>query len=438
MKKFIITIYSLFLIAGAGFAQAPTTNTATSFMVNGLKVIFKPTVKDVVSMRMYYRGGVYNYQPSQAGIESFALKAATECGTKKYTADQFRDMADEFGISIGGSSTYDYGNIGIDCVTKYFSQGWDLFAEAINNPTFDDTEVQLLKSKLITFANGQLSDPDKHLDDLLMQNAFFGTPYSTDPDGNEQTLSPLNGEALKKYYYNLINKNRMFIVVAGNITRKQLEDKIKASFAALPQKPYTIPTRHAPVWKENKLNVENRQLATNYIAAAFNAPQVNSLEFLPYRMGLSALGGSLFNELRTKLNLSYDPTASAVSLQMAYGTMSISTNDPKQAVEVMDRVLSRFKVLGISPEGLKYLKSSFITNNYIKQQGSGAITSNLGSAEINGGWEYAEKLPDMIEAVTTDQINATMLKYIAGLRWTYLGDPNLARQAEDVFNMQVH
>jgi zinc protease len=100
--------------------------------------------------------------------------------------------------------------------------------------------------------------------------------------------------------------------------------------------------------------------------------------------------------------------------------------------------MSRFKTLGISEDGLKYLKSSFITSNYIKQQGSGAITATLGSAEINGGWENAEKMPELINAVTTDQINAMIIQYIGGLRWTYLGDPNLAKQALDAFSTQVH
>jgi zinc protease len=68
-----------------------------------------------------------------------------------------------------------------------------------------------------------------------------------------------------------------------------------------------------------------------YYSAAFNAPPVNSPNYLAYRMGLSALGGTLFNELRTKLNLSYDPAAYAVPSQMSYGVLRVSTNSPKEA-----------------------------------------------------------------------------------------------------------
>lgn len=436
MKKTFIYIF-LFFSSVSSYAQ-PTTRTATSFVVNGLKVIFKPTVKEVISVRMYYRGGVYNYPETQAGIENFALKAATQCGTKKYSADAFRDMGDEFGIAIGGSSTYDYGNIEMECISKYFDQGWAMFAEAVNHPTFNAAEVQLLKSRLVSRASAQESDPDQHVEDLVIANAFAGTPYAVDPEGSVKTIDAVTPAALKLYYTKLLNKNRMFMVVAGNITRAQLEQKIRAFFSTLPAKPYVAPARKEPWWTSNRLTTENRQVATNYISAIFNAPAVSSPDFLPFRMGISALSGSLFTELRTRRNLSYDPGAYLVMSQMPYGIMHVSTNDPKEAVTAMTTVLNRVRALGISESGLKYLKSSFITSNYIKQQGSGAITANLGSAEINGGWQYAENLPQMLNGVTVEQINKALNKYIAGLRWAYLGDAKLAEDAADAFELKVH
>jgi zinc protease len=70
MKKIFVTFL---LICGSLSVTAQTET--TSFDVDGIKVIFKPTLKDIVNVRMYYRGGVTNYPASQAGIESFALEA---------------------------------------------------------------------------------------------------------------------------------------------------------------------------------------------------------------------------------------------------------------------------------------------------------------------------------------------------------------------------
>ena len=433
MKKIFITIIIIGCTITAGFSQSTTT----AFDVDGIKVIFKPTVKEIVNVRMYYRGGVSNYPASQAGIESFALGATTECGTKKYTGDVFRDRADKYSIDIGSEAEYDFGDIEMDCATKYFNQGWDLFAEAINNPIFDNNEVELLRNKIIGKIRSEQSDPDKRSEQLILKNAFEGTPYATDPNGTDNIIAKLTAADLRAYYKGILNKNQLFIVVAGRISKEDLIAKVRASFAGLPSKPYTPVTYQAPVWNDYKVLSEGRELSTNYINAIMNAPPVNSPDYVAYRIGISGLGGSLFNELRTKLNLSYDPGASSVMQQMPYALMYVSTTKPREAVEVMTTELNKVKNNGLTDEGLVHLKNEYITNNYIKEQSTAAITETLGIAEVLGGWQSADQLPALINKVTVDQIYTAMNKYIVGLRWSYLGDPTLGNTAAEAFKMPV-
>ncbi|MDQ3291445.1 MAG: hypothetical protein M3Q05_09170, partial [Bacteroidota bacterium] len=127
-------IYLFLVISLLSFgvsAQTPTT----TFTVNGLKVIFKPTQKETISVSMFYRGGVTNFSLAQAGLENLTLGAATTGGTQKYKEETFRDLADEYGIDISGRSGYDYGTITLDCVADYFNEGWNLWSQAIVHPT---------------------------------------------------------------------------------------------------------------------------------------------------------------------------------------------------------------------------------------------------------------------------------------------------------------
>lgn len=423
MKKIILQLIIAAACIMPAFAQTESvsTLTATSFEVNGLKVIFKPTVKEVISVRMYYRGGNTNYPGTQAGIENFALKAATECGVKKYTANTFKDMADNYNINIGGSSSYDYGNISLNCVAKYFDLGWDLFSRAVTEPTFETAEVELLKAKLLAAINGSATDPDDRIEKLALKSAFEGTSYAYDPDGTEATVNALNADALKAYYYKLLNKKRMFLVVAGKITREQLEQKVKAAFANLPEAPYQPASYTTPQWDGQKVLAEKRDIATNYLNAVMNAPVMSSADYVPYRMGINGLSGVLFSQLRTKYNLSYAPGAYSVLQQMPYAMMYVSTTNPKEAAKIMLTSLERIKNSTLTKEGLRDMKSGYITSNYIKQQSSEAVTGNLGVAEVLGDWMYAERMPDLINSVTPDQIRKALNKYITGLRWSYLG-----------------
>src|SRR5437588_1730880 len=143
MKKFILFI---FILAAPGF-EAMAQSETTSFNVDGIKVIYKPTQKNIINLRIYYRAGVSDYPASKAGIESFAIEATTQCGTKKYTGNEFKDIADKYSILIGGSSMEDYGYLQLNTMTAYFNNGWDLFTEAVMNPAFNESDVALLKNK---------------------------------------------------------------------------------------------------------------------------------------------------------------------------------------------------------------------------------------------------------------------------------------------------
>jgi zinc protease len=434
MKKILLIVSMLCLAIPGVFAQSGTT----SFDVDGIKVIFKPTVKEIINVRLFFRGGVSNYTPAQAGIESFALEAATQCGTQKYNGNAFKTMADTYSIDIGSGSNFDSGNVDMECISKYFDQAWDLFSEAIVNPTFDNNEVELLRNKIISRVRQEQSDPDKRVEQLMLQNAFAGTPYATSPDGSEETLSRFTADDLKAYYKTILNKNQIFIVVAGKINKDELIAKIHASFASLPSRLYTAPVYKEPIWDDYKVRAEERSLSTNYISAIMNAPQVTSPDYVPFRLGISILGGALFNDLRTKLNLSYDPGANSEMRQMPYATMYVSTTQPKQAVLELTRMLNLVRAYGASKDGLKHLKSGYIVTNYLKQQSTAAITGSLGEAEILGGWEMDEKLPEAINSVTVDQIDIALNEYIVGLRWAYLGNVAQGEEANDAFGVKVN
>jgi zinc protease len=428
MKKIFAIILLFGSIATANAQLQP--NTTMSFYVDGIKVILRPTVKDVVNIRVFFRGGVNNYPLKQAGIEKFTLEALVQCGTRNYLNNRFKDTADYYGIDIGSAAAYDYGDIDVDCISKYFDKAWDLLADAMMRPTFEAGEVELLRKKLIATVKQGESEPEVHNADLLIKNAFGGTVYETDPDGTEESLSALTPTDLEQYYQSIFNKGQMFIVVAGNISKAQLAAKIHASFTAVPAKNYVKPALTEPQWEDGKVQAESRELPLNYISAIMNAPQVNTDDFVAYRMGMSILSSFLFNDLRVRMHLSYNPGADVEMRQMPYAYMFVSTDDPQKAVREMKKELLYLKYNTITEETLKRLVNAFITTYYLHQESTAAITGTLGTAEVLDSWTSAEQLPDKLNGITTKQINDVVNQYVKGLRWSYLGNTNVEGRME--------
>jgi len=418
MKKILLIL----TVLSTGFNTLLAQSTTTSFTVEGIKVIFKPSVKKVINVRVYFRGGVTNYPIIKAGIENLALEATTQCGTNKYSADAFRDTCDKYGISIFGDSGYDAGFIQLNCIAKYFNTGWDLFTDAVNNPVFDASQTDLLKERILSYIKSYYSKANNNLSDVLMKNAFANTPYAINPIGTEQTVAGITADDLKDYYSKILNKNQMFIVVVGNITKDELYEKILRAFNNIRSAPYTAPNLTTPPLIDNKLLSRAQDIKINYVGAVMNAPEFTSPDFVPFRLALSGLSGNLYAYIRSSQSLAYDPGANILQLRMPVSIMTASSNNPQKVMEAMLTVLKQVQARGYDDEWLQHIKNTYITTSYINEQSTAEITNSLGRAEILGNWQYDDDLPQLVNMVTVEQLNNVISYYIKGLRWGYVGN----------------
>ena len=436
MKQIISFLITFLLISTTNLSAQ---NKAEKFTVNGIAVLIKPTVKDIINVSVYYRGGVANYKADEAGIGNLALSGATECGTKKYTKDVFKDMADQYGISIYGSETYDYGNISLNCISKYFEEGWSLLTEAVKNPAYNEREFDLLKEKVIAGIKQEESDPDSKITKMAIDNTFKGTVYETDPQGEINTVGNLTAADAKAYYYNnLLNKNKMFIVVVGKISKEDITARIKKAFSDVPSKALIRPAYKAPAITSNTVNIIPRKLATNYIIGVVNAPTFTSNDFVANRLALVTFSQNLFTEIRTKRNLSYAPYAYTAQQEMPYSVMYVSTTNPAASVQVMADEIKRLKTQGFSQKEFNDSKNLFITNNYMKQESTNAMAASLGMAEVLGNWKMSEEFIDKVQKTTPAEMTKIFQTYVKGISWNYLGDEKAAEDAKGSFNAAVN
>jgi zinc protease len=425
MKRFIFLINFIIF-----FHYANAQTKAISFNVNGLKVILKSTQKETVSMSMFFKGGVMNYDAERSGIENLALASAATCGTKNYSVVDYQELADEYGIEISGSSTTDYGTISMNCISKYLDQGWKLFSDAVVNPAFDKTEFQTTKERMITGIYHSQSDPETRVEQISMESMFKDSPYSINPLGTSKTVGAFTAEMVSNYYHNeLLNKNKMFLVVAGNITKEALEKKIQASFAALKEKPYTPPVYERKMLTGEHLVVEQRDIATNYMSCIMNAPTMSSADYYAFVLTINALSGSMNYELRTKQGLSYAPGATVKVQQIPYTSMYVSTTQPKKAFQAMITVYNSIKDGKYSQRYLDALKKDHRDGYYRHQESASSIVEDLGEAEVLGSYTIIDDMVANFNKVTLQDMKDSFAKYMKGAIWVYLGDEQVGKAA---------
>lgn len=422
MKNFISKILLLtFFVIPFSYAQTPSDVKPREFTVDGMKVIFKPSIKEIISVRLFIKGGTANYSKELEGIEDLALSLATQGGTKSKTKTEFSSALEKIGTSIGSSTTLDYSDISMTCVKEFWDPSWALFAEAVTTPRFDEKEFSITKGQAVAQAKESESNPDEHLKNKALENTFAGRNYSKIPSGTVQSLEKITLQQLADHYNSILGKQNCFLVIVGNVTEADLKQKVSAAFGKI--SPGKVVKAETPMEFKPAANIENRDIATNYIRGTMNAPAVTEKDGVPMMLAMAIMRDRFFLELRTKRSLSYAPSAfyASSAIKNPYAVFYISSTDPKQSLQVMIEEINKVKNQGFKEKELKDMKESYLTEHFLGLETNDSQTMSLGLAEVAGDWRKTESFMTEVDKATINDLNAAFKKYSNAINWTYLG-----------------
>jgi len=420
MKKLAGIVLSLALAAASGGAQSQVTK----FDVAGIPVILKPiTANEVVAVRMYLRGGAAALTPANAGIEAMMLAASTQ-GTSKYDKDAFSALSTETGTNIGSQAGMDYSVLTMQSVRQNWDKSWDLFSEAALHPTFPANEVQIVRGQMIDAAKRRGDDPDEYLTYLADSLFYVGHPYAVIPSGTEASLASITPGSLAAWHKQRMTKENLLIVVVGNVSRADLTSKIQAAFGNLPAaggKARALPAMSAI---KPELVVVERSLPTNYITGYFAAPTLTDPDYVAFRAATDILGDRLFEEVRTKRNMTYAVAAGLETRAANRGRLYVTAVDPDTTVKV---IFSTVKQLQENPPSAATVAENLnasLTSYLLGQETNMGQAAALGLWElVGGGYQNYAKFINDYKKVTAADIQRVAKKYMQHARFVVIGDP---------------
>ncbi len=420
MKRFIqpaLVIFSLLVFSFGSFAQG-----TQEINYEGLKIIFKKTQKEVVTASLFIKGGTANTSPEQQGIEYLALQLAMRGGTLSMNKNDFAAKADKLGTFFNASASKDYSTLTMTCLKDNLSQSWAMFSDAIMNPSMDGNEFATIKAQAIASAKQQEENPDSYLRKLVAENLFGGSDYAEMPTGTATTLANINLDDVKRYYATLLGKKKCYMVVVGNVDENELLNNIKNSLAKLPVGAEARKPTFKSITNPNA-SITGREVATNYIMGAMNAPKYFSADGPVFEFAMSILYDRYFVELRTKRSLSYAPAAfySKGTIQQPTANLYISTIDPKQSLQVMTDIINDIKKNGFTEKEVRDKKKEYLTNYYMTNEATAFQANQLGFCEASGNWRLFDEINNKIGLVKTGDLNRTFNKYMNNIVWNYLG-----------------
>jgi predicted Zn-dependent peptidase len=422
MKK----IFQLMLIAIGILPTVTYSQMGEAYEMNvaGVKVIVQPSGNEIVEVLTVVKGGVQNYAATKAGIEALALTGLTECGTLKDDKNSFKNKLDKLSAQMGGSTGMDYASFRMNCIKSDFDAVWNLYVDAMTIPKFDGKEFARIKQDAITGIKAEESNPDEAIVRMARGLAFAGRNYAKEPGGTVETVSKLTADEAKAYYKTIFNRNRMVIVVVGDLDKKMLEEKMTAFLKLVPVgAPFQL-KKESYIPANNTLKPKEKELATNYIQGITGAPQPGTPDYNAFVLAMRIFGTRHFVEVRSKNGLSYAPGAWFSGGLTPYANIFVTTTEPNRYAMVARQLIEKMKKEGFSEEELKNQKTGYITNVYYRQETNSAQASSLAQNEvIHSNWRRTNTIKDDMKNVTVNDLNRVFNKYFTNITWAYQGDP---------------
>lgn len=431
MKKTIISYLSAAVLLWSNTTIAQSKGAVEEIMVDGFKVIYKPTTNNLVSVRLFVKGGTANYTKDKEGVENLALDVATNGGTAKYSKSDYNRQLDRMGSTITGTSGLDNANIAMSCILRNFDATWAIFDDVVNAPLFNEEEFKKQRDAMVSNVQQGKSDPDTYLNEMAMNDAFANLNYDKKTNGSEESLNKMTLDDVKSHYKKVMNKQQTFLVVVGKVDKVQLIEKVKKMVKSMPAGSYTMVKSTLLTINKSTLNPEERKMATNYIRGVMNGPAYGTSESYAMQIAFGIIADRLFDEIRTKRSLSYAPSAFYQSNINPCTNVYVSTTDPDQAVQVIIDEIKKIKTVGFTDTEIQNQKSSYVTTYYMGLETNAAQSNGLGIAESKGTWKNYIDFISNINKVPAKEVNAVVKKYLEGIRWSYLGD--LTKVKSDTF-----
>ncbi len=393
-------------------------------------VRFNPA-HEVVSLRLYVRGGASAVPVQQAGSDALYARAARR-GTQRFPKTELNAALASMGTDLGAGVNEDVTVFHLRCLRRHFERSWELFIDYILQPRLEPDEVELVRRQMLVQIRQREDDADGRLADMARELAYENHPYASHPEGTTESVTALDAEGARAHMLRQLRRTNLLLVAAGHLEPDVLHARATQGFASLPSGDGPTPEAAPLAFPGGRLRVEERALPTNYIFGQFAAPGLADAAYPATLLALSVLRDRLFEEVRTKRNLSYAPGAGLGNRAANLGWVYVTAVDPVPTMRVILDEMRKLRDVPLEPKELRDKVEVYLTRYYIQNETSQAQGRFLASYELfGGGWEQSRDFVTRLESLTADDVERAARAALHDIQYTFLGDP--ARADADVF-----
>ena len=400
------------------------------------KIIDTEPVKGVRLLTLKRGSGVVTMSGSMLGGDIYSTENNRAADMVAAMLDQGTVNMSKFEISeklesAGARLSFFNGQARVGFSGKFLSDDTNmvisLLADQLKNPLFSKEELEKSKKRQIAgYKRSKESTRGNAMNDMLQ--AFYGSDHQNSPTNPEQAIEEikkLTSEDLKDYHSKNYGLGSMVLVIVGDVDHVKMENLIKQNFDSWKQSPLKNKEEQKTgnrVADKVYVTMEDKT-STDFIVGTALGIDRDHPDYLPLYLATHTLGGNfsarLMQTVRVKEGLTYGINSSLSGFGnsndgywMVGGTFSPKLLSKGESSTL--REVKKWAEEGITQKELDITKSTLVGGFQVGFDTTGGLAGGiLSAAVVHNDLTYLDNYPKMLKAITLDQANNAISKYIS-------------------------
>ncbi|MBI4479177.1 MAG: insulinase family protein [Acidobacteria bacterium] len=392
-------------------------------LANGLTIIHVERASlPLVSVQLVVRTGSASDPLGKSGLASFTADMLDQ-GTATRSAPQMAAELARLGATLTTESTMDSTAITVRSLKRNFTAALELLADAALHPAFPEEEIARQRASRLAELVQRRNEPGVVADDIVAA-VLYGPrhPYGYPEIGSEASVRAMERGDLVAFWKQNIVAGNAALVVAGDITLADLQKLAESQLGGWDrgdpaQRELADPTApEARAVIVDKPGAAQTQLRVPMVGAPRSTADYAALEVMN-----TALGGAFSSRINMNLREDKGYTYGANSrfnYRRAAGPFAVRTGVRTDVTApALAEIFKELRGISVSPltaEELSRAKDSqalslpgrFETNTQLVTSFAAIFVYELGA-------DYYSRLPALLAAVDSEEVQAVVKKYLA-------------------------
>jgi zinc protease len=415
--------------------RLPPIHEAT--LPNGVQLLVVESHKlPSLSVNMAFRAGDFTDPFGKEGLAGMTASLLTKGGGSR-TAEQVSEAIEGVGGTIGAGTGPDVLSVNVNGLSSDKELIFGLLGDAVAHPTFDQKEVDLARTQILSVLRLQNSNPSS-IGARIFNRALYGSlPYGKSP--TPSTVQSITRDDILGFYRDRVRPRGALLVVAGDIdlaTATRLADAAFKGWTGAPAPAPTLGTPAAPA-KTEIILVDRPSSVQANIAVGYPAFTATDPRRYALTVGDRVLGGGaharLFTILREQKSWTYGSYSSVSDVRGIGDFTAVVQARNDVADSALVELLAQMKRIRAEPISAQEFSDArnAITGSYpLDLETARQLASAIASARLDGlPADYVTTYRNRIAAVTPAAVQAALKAVVRpnGALVVVVGDAGVLR-----------